>query len=84
MIRQTRCELAWLPFDRNGLGAQLYAFGLQLVAKLAEVLDDAVLDRHHVAGVRTHDAALACKKKVKPSRLLRRKTRRTRRACCST
>jgi len=32
MIRQTRCELAWLPFDRNGLGAELYAFGLQLVA----------------------------------------------------
>lgn len=75
MVRQTRPELAWLPVDRNDLGAELYVFGLHLVAKLAEVLDHAVLDdRHHVAGVRTHDA-LACKENVKPSRILRRKKR---------
>jgi len=40
MVRQTRPDLASLPFDRSGLGTELYAFGLQLVAKLAEVPDE--------------------------------------------
>jgi hypothetical protein len=84
MVQQTRPELASLPFDRNGLGTQLDASRLQLVAKLAEVPDDAIRDdRHRVAGVRTHHAALACKKNAKPSRILRRKPRRTLKACRS-
>lgn len=59
MVRQTGPELDWLPDDRNGLGAELYAFSLQLATKLAEVLDDAVPDDCCHAGVRTHHAAFA-------------------------